>query len=133
MLAKLGRRLLAACSLWFRTYACGSKLRVRLIPDLWLRSNLCSTSCPKIPDPLLHPLDKSSVHNGSGIMGGVSAPDLKFLADLKTSTKSAELCKFFYMIHAKRVGRAKHFFIVDLVPFILVLFWKVHWSNISFT
>ena len=86
-----------------------------------------------IPDPLLHPLDKSSVHNGSGIMGGASAHDLKFLADLKTSTKLAELRELFHVIHAKRVGRAKHFFIVDLVPFILVLFWKVHWSNISFT
>ena len=133
MLAKLGRRLLAACSLWFRTYACGSKLRVRLIPDLWLRSNLCSTSCPKIPDPLLHPLDKSSVHNGSGIMGGVSAPDPKFLADLKTSTKSAKLCKFFYMLHAKRVRRTPLSLIPNFVPLFLISFWKIVWSQISFT
>ena len=60
-----------------------------------------------------------------GSVGDFSPTDFKFLADLKTSTKSAELCKLFYMIHAKRVGRAKHFFIVNLVPFILVLFWKV--------
>ena len=61
------------------------------------------------------------------------APDLKFLADLKTSAKSAELCKLFYIFHAKRIRRIPFSFMVNSFPFVVIFLRKVFWSKIRFT
>jgi len=86
MLAKRGRRQLAC-----RSVECVAKVN-------------CTTYTRQlIPGPLLP--ETCKLVQWTRDQGRFLALDLKFLADLKTSTKSAELCKLFYIFYTERIGR----------------------------
>ena len=110
MLAKRGRRQLAC-----RSVECVAKVN-------------CTTYTRQlIPGPLLP--ETCKLVQWTRDQGRFLALDLKFLADLKTSTKSAELCKLSYIFHAKRVRRIPFSFMVNSFPFFVICFWKFCRSN----
>ena len=117
MLAKRGRRQLACCPgfTWAQSVGAFRSMKTLLTP---LISGSSCQACT-----LEWTRDQSAIARRL----------ISQLTNLEPATISAEFSKFFYMLHAKRIRATTFSFVINSLPLVVVFFWKVRRSKISFT